>query len=264
MDCKSCIELEVCDNTESSCTRKVVLVVGTNCKDNIGAGVVEKFKAEGYEVVTADIHNGADVFMDVTNKYIVNQVFEGIKRKYGRLDMVLPCHGINLLGAIGEYPEEYWDKTIDINLKGLFLLLQAYVSHFDNDGRRKVFLPITSDTSEIPKTSTFAYGASKAGANHFLRCTARELNKYHTDDWVITGLAIGMVTGTAMDAKTIADVAAQRNISQEKAAAMLVANIPIGRGLTTHEVAEWVYFVATKGDYCSGNILRIDAGQCQG
>jgi len=243
---------------------KVVLVIGTNESDNIGAGVAAKFRKEGFTVVTADINNKADLFMDITNKRSVEQVFSAIKDKFGRLDMVLPCHGINLLGAIGEYPEEFWDKTIDINLKGLFLSLQAYVKYFDNDGNRKVFLPITSDTSEIPKTSTFAYGASKAGANHFLRCTARELNKYHTDDWLVTGLAIGMVTGTAMDAKTIADVAAQRNISQEKAAAMLVANIPIGRGLTTHEVAEWVYFVASKGDYATGNIIRIDAGQLQG
>jgi len=214
MNCEECIEKEVCDNTKRSCNRKVVLVVGTNCRDNIGAAVVNKFKAECCEVITADIHNGADVWMDVTNKQNIELVFDGIKRKHGRLDMVIPCHGINILGAIDNYAEYDWDRTIDINLKGLFLLLQAYVKHFDNDGNRKVFLPITSDTSEIPKTSTFAYGASKAGANHFLRCTARELNKYHTDPWLVSGLAIGMVTGTAMDAKTSADVAAQRNIPQ--------------------------------------------------
>lgn len=243
---------------------KVVLVIGTNESDNIGYAVSRKFKAEGYKVITADINNKADIFMDITNKRSVEQVFEAIHSMYGRLDMVLPCHGINILGKIDDYPEESWDRTIDINLKGLFLSLQAYVKYFDNDGNRKVFLPITSDTSEIPKTSTFAYGASKAGANHFLRCTARELNKYHKDSWLITGMAIGMVAGTAMDAKTISDLAEQRNITPEKAAAMLTANIPIGRGLTTQEVAEWVYFVATKGDYATGNIIRIDAGQCQG
>jgi len=244
--------------------KEVVLVIGTNGDDNIGYAVEQKFEAEGYYVVTADINNKADVFMDITNKRSVDSVFKSIKDTFGRLDYVLPCHGINLLGKIDDYPEEYWDRTIDINLKGLFLSLQAYVKYFDNDGNRKVFLPITSDTSEIPKTSTFAYGASKAGANHFLRCTARELNKYHKDPWLVTGMAIGMVAGTAMDAKTISDLAEQRNITKEKAAAMLTANIPIGRGLTTSEVAEWVHFVATKGDYATGNIIRIDAGQCQG
>jgi NAD(P)-dependent dehydrogenase (short-subunit alcohol dehydrogenase family) len=90
------------------------------------------------------------------------------------------------------------------------------------------------------------------------------LNKYHKDEWLVTGLAIGMVEGTPMDKKTIADLTAQRNITPEKARDMLVANIPLGRGLTTQEVAEWMYFVTTMGDYATGNIIRIDAGQCQG
>lgn len=243
---------------------RIVLVVGTNGYDNIGAAVVQKFKTEGWKVITADMRNDTDVFLDVTNKKNIAGVFDAIKTMYGRLDAVLPCHGINILGKIEEYNEKDWDKTIDVNLKGLFLLLQAYVQIFDNDGKRKVFLPITSDTSEIPKTSTFAYGASKAGANHFLRCTARELNKYHKDPWLVTGLAIGMVAGTPMDKKTISDLMTQRDITEEKARGMLTANIPIGRGLSTDEVADWVYFVTDKGDYATGNIIRIDAGQLSG
>src|SRR5574344_1445269 len=155
MDCKNCIETEVCDNTKKSCTRKIVLVIGTNDSDNIGAAVARRFctaEAEReYTVITADINNKADVFMDITNKSSVEQVFDSIKDCYGRLDMVLPCHGINILGKIDDYKESDWDRTIDINLKGLFLSLQAYVKYFDNDGNRKVFIPITSDTSEIPK-----------------------------------------------------------------------------------------------------------------
>lgn len=243
---------------------RVVLVVGTNGYDNIGAAVVQKFKTEGWKVLTADIRDDVDYWMDVTNWNSVNEVFTSIKKKYDRLNAVIPCHGINILGSIEEYSEESWNKTIDINLKRLFFLLQNYVVYFDDNGRRKVFLPITSDTSEIPKTSTFAYGASKAAANHFLRCTARELNKYHKDLWLVTRLAIGMVAGTPMDKKTISDLMLQRDISEEKARGMLTANIPIGRGLTTDEVADWLYFIADKGDYATGNIIRLDAGQCQG
>jgi NAD(P)-dependent dehydrogenase (short-subunit alcohol dehydrogenase family) len=244
--------------------KKVVLVVGTNGYDNIGAAVVQKFKTEGWCVITADMRDDTDLWINVTKKNQVQDAFKHIKEIYGRLDAVVPCHGTNILGKIEEYDEDNWDKTINVNLKGLFLLLQAYVQHFDNDGLRKVFLPVTSDTSEIPKTSTFAYGASKAGANHFLRCTARELNKYHKDQWLVSGLAIGMVFGTPMDKKTISDLMEQRDIWEEEARGMLTANIPIGRGLTTDEVAEWLYFVTEKGDYATGNILRIDAGQCQG
>jgi len=241
--------------------QKVALVVGTG---GIGSAVVRKFEDMGYRVVTADIKLDTTYNMDVTDKTEVEQTFKSIKARYGRLDAVLPCHGVNILGKIEDYPEAFWEKTIDVNLKGLFLLLQAYVQVFDNDGLRKVFLPITSDTAEIPKTSTFAYGASKAGANHFLRCTARELNKYHRDEWLVTGLAVGMVEGTAMDKKTVSDIMTQRGVSEVEARAMLTANIPIGRGMTPEEVAEYVYFFTEQGDYATGNIIRIDAGQCQG
>src|SRR5690606_41559748 len=137
------------------------------------------------------------------------------------------------------------------------------VGTFDNNGNSRESQEITSVTGMIHKTSTLAYGASKAGANHYIRCAARELNKYHTDDWVVTALAIGRVL-TPMDRKTIEDLAEQRGITEEEAEKMLNANIPVGRGMTPEEVAEWAYFVATKGDYATGNVLRIDAGQVQG
>jgi NAD(P)-dependent dehydrogenase (short-subunit alcohol dehydrogenase family) len=245
---------------------KVVLVTGTNGKDNIGASVERKFRELGWTVLTCDLFStyAVNYRINVTNHEQIFNMFENIKRNHGRLDAVISCHGVNILGAIESYSELDWDTTINVNLKSLYLLLQRYVSTFDNDGRKKVFIPITSDTAEIPKTKTFAYGASKAGANHFLRCTARELNKYHKDQWVILGLAIGMVEGTPMDKKTINDLCYQNNITEEKARNMLTANIPIKRGMTPEEVAEYVYFFATKGDYATGNIIRIDAGQCQG
>lgn len=245
---------------------KTVLVVGTNHTDNIGAAVAERFNREDWDVITAD--NKLDprntFCVDVADKFGIDLMFKSILKKYDHLDAVIPCHGVNILGKIESYPEAAWDTTIDVNLKGVFLLLQAYVKYFDNNGTNKVFLPITSDTSEIPKTSSFAYGASKAGANHFLRCVARELNKYHKDNWLVSGLAIGMVEGTPMDQKTIRDLVAQRGCTVEAARAMLTANIPIGRGMTTQEVAEYVYFFTTKGQYATGNIIRIDSGQIQG
>jgi NAD(P)-dependent dehydrogenase (short-subunit alcohol dehydrogenase family) len=67
-----------------------------------------------------------------------------------------------------------------------------------------------------------------------------------------------------MDKRTILDICKQRRIDEDEARRMLTTNIPIGRGMTPEEVAEYVYFFTTKGDYATGNIIRIDAGQCQG
>lgn len=245
----------------------VVLVVGAGRKGNIGYAIAQKFATEGHEVIAVDLEFNHDEFChyycDVTSEGEVKSLIKVIKGVFGTLDAVINSAGINILGKLEDYSLENFNKTIAVNLTSNYLLLQAYVREFDNDGNRKVFLAITSDTGMIPKTSTFAYGASKAGANHLIRCIARELNKYHTDDWVVTALAIGRVL-TPMDRKTIEDLAAQRGITEEEAERMLNANIPVGRGMTPEEVAEWAYFVATKGDYATGNVLRIDAGQVQG
>ena len=245
----------------------VVLVIGAGTKGNIGYGVAEKFEREGHTVLVNDISFNHKDFIhyhaDVTDEEQVARMMYEVALDWGRLDILVNSAGVNILGKIEDYHLKDFNRTIAVNLTSNYLLLQAYVRVFDNDGNRKAFLAITSDTGMIPKTSTFAYGASKAGANHFIRCAARELNKYHEDEWLVTALAIGRVY-TPMDEKTISDLTEQRGIAREEAEAMLSANIPLGRGMTVEEVAEWVEFVATKGAYATGNVLRIDAGQVQG
>jgi len=245
---------------------KVILVVGYDNNCNIGTAVKKKFENEGALVITMDKNcKDADWMEDAADSYGVNNAFTNIKRQYGRLDGIMCCQGVNIMNKLEEYDLTDFHRTIDANLTSLFVLLQNYVKFFDNDGNRKAFVVVTSDTAEIPKTLTFAYGASKAGANQFLRCTARELMKQHADEWIVTGFAAGMVSGTPMDLKTISDITKSRsNVNGEEARKMLVANIPAGRGMTTDEVAEWLFFLTTKGSYASGCILRVDGGQCQG
>ena len=248
-----------------------VLVVGCGKKGNTGMGIAKKFKEEGHNVIGADINDSKEamknthdfLYIDVTDNHSIKTNFARLEEKMGRLDAVINSSGVNLLGQIQDYEEEKWDKTIDVNLKGNFLLLQNYVRFFDDKDYKKRFISITSDTAMIAKSATFAYGASKAGANHFIRCAARELNKYH-GDWLVTAFAPGMIENTPMDNKTIMDLSEQRNISAKEARKMLLNNIPVDRGLTIEEVADWIYFITTKGDYASGNIIRVDGGQQQG
>ncbi|MDI6840457.1 MAG: SDR family oxidoreductase [bacterium] len=243
------------------------LIIGAGRKGNIGYAIAKKFEQEGHRVMVADITYDHDEFeqytCDVTNPNTIHLMMRAISNTVEHLDAIINSAGVNILNKLERYTLEDFNTTIAVNLTSNFLLLQAYVWEFDNNGKRKAFVAITSDTGMIPKTSTFAYGASKAGANHFIRCTARELNKYHNDDWLVTALAIGRVY-TPMDRKTITDLMEQRGITEEQAENMLSANIPIGRGMTPEECAEWAYFVTTKGDYATGNVLRIDAGQVQG
>jgi len=253
-------------------SKKVALVVGCGGFNNIGWATVVKLMEEGYHVIGSDIELTANIPtgpgdefypMDATDKQEIERVIGDIERVHGRLDVIVNSAGVNILGTIDEYAEEDFDKTIAVNLKSNFLLLQAFVRHFDDTDYKKSFVVVGSDTGMIAKSATFAYGASKAGVQHFVRCAARELNKYHKN-WVVTALAIGMVAGTPMDNRTIDDLTSQRDITEEEAREMLTANIPTGRGATPAEVAGWLHFLATDGEYATGNVLKVDSGQLQG
>jgi len=246
---------------------KVALVVGAGTRGNIGYAIASKLEGKGYKVVSADLQYDhmefTQTLVDITYKNEVRELMDIIKENDDHLDLLVNSVGVNILGPLADYSQEDFDKTIAVNLTSNFLLLQAYVNVFGEDGNDKAFIAITSDTAMIPKSSSFAYGASKAGANQFLRSTARELNKYGSDEWLITGLALGRVM-TPMDTKTIKDLMHQRNITRDKAEDMLSANIPVGRGMEPSEVGDWVHFIVEKGGFASGNIIRIDAGQLQG
>jgi len=241
-----------------------VLVVGAR-KGNIGHAVAEKLRHEGHEVIAADLYSNEDamgLYADDEDEVI--GFFDWLEIK-GDLDAVVNCAGLNLLGALPDYELENFKETLNANLITNFLLLREYVRRYDGSGTRKVFLAITSDTAEIAKSHSFAYGASKAGANHFIRCAARELNQYSfdADKWVVTAIAPGRVY-TRMDSLTIEDLSRERGISHKQANEMLNRNIPVKRGMTPEELANWVHFVLEKGDYATGCILRLDAGQQQG
>ena len=252
--------------------KPVILVVGSG-RENIGHAVAKKFKSEGWYVIGTDLRftpeavKAHDEVMscDICNETEVSAMFEAIKSVHGRLDAVVNSAGQNILGPITDYKLEDFMLTINTNLTSQFLVTKHYVQKFNGNGMTKNILAVTSDTgSFLAKTSTFAYGASKAGANAFMQAIARELDKYHEDNWNVHAFACGMVEGTPMDVRTINDLTEQRGITPEEARGLLTGNIPKGRGMRMDEAGEWIYFLITKGEYASGNVVRVDNFQQQG
>jgi NAD(P)-dependent dehydrogenase (short-subunit alcohol dehydrogenase family) len=241
-----------------------ILVIGCGRNGNMGEAAVKLFREKGHTVIGADIvdENGqVDFLVDVTSKESIDELFSIVSGECGRLDAIVNCVGVNLLGAIDNYRETDWDRTIDINLKATFLLMQAYVAYFGQESYTKHYVVIGSNTAYVAKTRTFAYGASKAGLTHLVRCLARELAPKR---FALTTLDIGAVEGTPMDLKTRADLLVQRGWDSEESNKMLTQNIPWGRMATVHEVAQWLLFLVEKGEFATGCNLRVDGGQQQG
>ena len=246
---------------------KTAVVAGIGKENSIGYGIAKRLSEGGYAVIGLDIHylvKDIDFlydFMvcDVTDEESVREVF----RVVNYADLIVNCVGINRMSPLPEMTLRDWNATLRANLTSNFLLLREWVRNHRH-GAQKTYIAITSDTGYIPKSNSCAYASSKAGANMFIQATARELNKKYGEEWIVTALALGRVEGTPMDVGTIDDMTRVLGVSREEANAMLNKNIPLGRGTSPAEVAEWVAFLAEHGQFASGNVLRIDGGQLQG
>ncbi len=249
--------------------KKTAVVVGIGKENSIGYAIARTLNMNGYRVIGLDKVPvpGDNPFLvsclicDATDEGSVREVFQWAY--IANADLIVNCVGINRMGAIEDYSLEDWNATIGANLTSNFLLLREWVRTSEIKAN-KTYIAITSDTGFIPKSNSCAYASSKAGANMFIQATARELNKEYGEEWIVTALALGRVEGTPMDEGTIRDMVKGMGVSPEEADALLNKNIPVGRGASTVEVANWVVFLAEMGQFASGNILRIDGGQLQG
>lgn len=242
---------------------KTVLVIG-NSKGNIGEAIAKRFLGDfGFRVVTADINQDADIYVDITDEGSVQKMMAYMRSAYGHLDVVVNAAGVNWMNKMDNLPLDEFKQVLDINLTANFIVLKAYDEEFGDSDTKKVFLSVTSDSGIIPKSNSTSYCSSKAGANHFMCTAAREISK-KGKNWIVIPMALGRVQGTPMDAQTTKDMTTNMGLTLEEAQALLNKNIPLGRGMMLEEVGEWAYFLATKGDYAHGCIMRIDAGQLQG
>ncbi|MDA8033847.1 MAG: SDR family oxidoreductase, partial [Actinomycetota bacterium] len=113
---------------------KVAIVTGA--ARGIGRACAERFAAEGAAVVLADLDapggevaaagvGASFVRCDVSLRADVERLVEAAVGRYGALDLVVNAAGMNHRATLLETTEEDWDRVIDVDLKGTFLVGQA-------------------------------------------------------------------------------------------------------------------------------------------
>ena len=148
---------------------KVVVTTGSNTKG--GEETVKAIKDAGGEA--------AFVQCDVSKEADVRAMVDECVRLYGRLDYAFNNAGIGPDGIrvpvanIVDCPEDIWDRTIDVNLKGVFLCLKHEMKQMMKQGGGAIV-----NTSSIgavkPQPGFCAYTASKAGLNGLTKTAALE------------------------------------------------------------------------------------------
>jgi 3-oxoacyl-[acyl-carrier protein] reductase len=243
---------------------KAVLVTGA--ATGIGAETARRFSAEGARVavhylssekaarsVVEEIETaGGEAILvraDVGSRVEVKRMVAETCERFGTIDVLVNNAGSPIVrSTIEDLAENDWDRTLDVNLKSVFLISQAVIPIM-RQRRRGRIVNVTSLVGRTGQSSPH-YAAAKGGANALTKALARELAPHGI---AVNAVAPGLID-TPMHAKFTSDV--------QLIFDRIVPQIPLGRVGQPRDVASWILFLASEqAAYVTGQVIEVDGGQ---
>ena len=240
---------------------KVAIVTGAG--RGIGRAIAALLAAEGAGVLVANVDEATAAAtalalrqaggqadhcrVDVSVAAEVRAMAAAALRRFGRIDILCPNAAIFDGGPIETLPEAVWDRLIDVNLKGVFLCVQACLPTMKAQGYGRIVVTssITGPRTAIPGMAHYA--ASKGGINGFIRAAALEFAKLGI---TINGVEPGHVMTPGADA-----------LYDEEFKRAVEAFIPMGRFAAPEDIARAVLFLASNdAAYMTGQTFVVDGG----
>lgn len=187
----------------------------TGGASGIGAATARLFASEGAQVVVADVDPAGErvaqalreegcqaVFVrtDVAKAGDAERLVREVLRQFGRLDILLNSAGVLVIADVASLAEADWDRCIDINLKGTFLVSKHAVPAMAASGGGAI-VNLSSVAGKAGGRGYSAYCASKAGVIMLTQCMALDLaeRKIRVNAVCPGPTATPMVLGLASD-----------------------------------------------------------------
>lgn len=246
---------------------KVALITGAS--SGIGRATAAKFADNGYLVTavarsevelvglleeTRDLSGSVRIHVaDVTQSSQVDRLVAETIENVGQIDVLVNAAGIIRSGNLENTPLEEWDKMLDVNLRSVFYLMHLCVPHLRAVKGNIVNVSSVTGTRAFP--GVLAYCVSKAGVDQLTRCAALELAG--------DGIRVNAVNPGVVET----NLHKRGGMSPEDYQVFLenAANThPLGRPGNADEVADLIYFLASKqAAWITGVTYAIDGGRAQ-
>lgn len=239
--------------------KRVAIITGAS--KGIGKAIAQRMIKENYTTVLVDVdkENGEllanslgesakFILCDISDKKDVDSLFESITKEYGGVDVVVNNAGIIRDNVIWKMPEEDFDKVVDINLKGTWLMCKVAGTLMREQKRGRI-VNIAS-RAWLGNRGQSNYSASKAGVVGLTRVLALELGKYGV---LVNAIAPGLID-TPLTQKLPENV-------QEK----LIEAQPTKSMGQPEDIANAVAFLCDSNtQFITGQTIYVDGGKSIG
>jgi NAD(P)-dependent dehydrogenase (short-subunit alcohol dehydrogenase family) len=245
---------------------RVALVTGA--ASGIGRSSAMAFAQQGARVVVADVHDdqgretvdriesagGDAIFVpaDVSRRADVERLVRTAVETFGRLDCAHNNAGIEGAAPLGTefhtYPEEIWDQVLGINLKGVWLCMQAEITQMLTQGGGTI-VNTASVAGLVGGAANGAYVASKHGVVGLTKVAALA--------YAMHGIRVNAVCPGVIDTPMVERIVASR----PEWGKFALAREPIGRFGRPDEVAAAVVWLSSEAaSFLTGVALPVDGG----
>jgi NAD(P)-dependent dehydrogenase (short-subunit alcohol dehydrogenase family) len=236
---------------------KVALVTGG--ASGIGAAIADTFAQKGAQVAVADLDgaaaeakaqelgNGSTGYRcDVADPNEVASVVDAVIGQYGHIDVLVNSAGVVILAPAEDLTSAAFDTTMNVNLKGTFLVSQAVGRHMLSAGRGKI-INLASQAASVALDQHAAYCASKFAVVG--------LSKVLASEWAGRGVNVNTISPTVVLTEL------GRKAWEGPKGDALKAQIPTGRFAYPEEIAATALFLASNAaDMINGADIVVDGG----
>ncbi len=184
---------------------------------------------------------------DVTQEADVDRLVSETRSKFGSVDILVNNAGTFAMAPLHEMETAEWDRVLDINLRGVFLLTRRVIPAM-LEGNGGSLVHISSILGIIAAPQMAAYNTSKAALSQFSRSLAVEYGPQGIrSNTICPGLIKTEMTDDLMDNK--------------EWLAELAKRYPIGRFGKPEDVAEaCLFFASAQSSFITGTVLPVDGG----